>query len=703
MKHNKRMAAAMLAAAMLATNSAGLTAAAVTPYYHSFSYSCTDAVMEAVEQDFTEELLAEVEAKESAENKGVFRRTVEIWKKHGMYTPCIDGEPIVYADPESTGNVSLFAKDLYDMPALYYHPAEKKISYFVVQYLDEELAQGAQENGTVWLLNRLNPFADEESDILVYPSYDYAEEAQVNVGGVMRQAVIGRDFSDERTFCHFVYEDLLIKAACTIGEDADISSVLSSLTFQKENSLQVVDAVALHKFLMGKGKLSKDHHKKMDMTGDGVIDAFDLALMKRRLIEKRRPAQQQPQTQNVQMHKENTYAVTKEGWDAAFADASYVFTSPEQFEQELGSLVKAPVLRHLQKTYTADFFKENILCFKLVPVTEMQTLKVDTGAITIGDTIEIPYSFSGTAKYGSMVTAAELVLPKKSCQNQEIVWKQKDAKPITVKYSTESLYGVETQRNNDEALISTQEEMISFLSSTINEEGIADFKERYPESFFEENSLHMMLAWGHASGYALADAVKCGDTISLTLRKNDEYGCVEQSIRIAELSKADLEGAQLELRYFSGMYSPISNDADYIYGPIDRQALVVQSVDYAEESDIELIYIPELLIGCGIEPLAHCIRSVPMQEGGYMPITGEYTDPTWDEDFVYDYETPITFEGEDFRLVWREEGVCVQMKTSPDAETFEKTYIWEDPYQAEYFCTEHEQFYCVECDYEEYE
>ncbi len=690
----------MLAAAMLATNSAGLTAAALTPYYHSFSYSCTDAVMEAVEQDFTEELLAEVEAKESAENKGVFRRTVENWKKHGMYTPCIDGEPILYKDPESTGNVSLFAKDLYDMPALYYHPAEEKISYLVVQYLDEELAQAAQENGTVWVLNQLNPFADEESGILVYPSYDYAEEAQVNVGGVMRQAVIGRDFSDERTFCHFVYEDLLVKAACTIDEDADISSVLSSLTFQKENSLQVVDAVALHKFLMGKDKLSDINRKKMDLTGDGVIDAFDLAVMKRKLIEKRRPAQQ---TQDVRMSTENTSALTSDGWDAAFADAFYVFTGPEQFEAELGSLVKAPVLRHLQKTYTADFFKENILCFKLIPVAEGETLNVHTDAITIGDTIEIPYSFTGTAEYGSVVTAAELVLPKKSYQDQEIVWKQKDAKPVTVKYSTESLYGVEIQRNNDEALISTQEEMINFLSDTINEEGIADFKERYPESFFEENSLHMTFAWGHAPSYALADAVKCGDTISISLKENGAYGCVEQSLGIVEVNKADLDGGQVELRCFSGMDSPIANNADYYYGPINRQALVVQSVDYAEESDIELIYISELLIGCEVRTLAHCIKSVPMQESGYMPITEEYTDPTWDEDFVYDYETPITYEGEDFRLVWREEGICVQMKTSPDAETYEKVYIWEDPYQAEYFCEEHEQFYCVECDYEEYE
>jgi hypothetical protein len=185
----------------------------------------------------------------------------------------------------------------------------------------------------------------------------------------------------------------------------------------------------------------------------------------------------------------------------------------------------------------------------------------------------------------------------------------------------------------------------------------------------------------------------------MTLRKNDEYGCVEQSLRIAEISKADLEGAQLELRYFNGMYSHITNHAAYYYGPFHSQTLVVQSVDYAEETDVELLYIPEQLIGCGVEPLVHCIKSVPMQEAGYNPITEEYTDPTWDENFVFDNETPVTYEGKDFRMVWRNEGVCVQMKTGPDAETFEKVYIWEDPYRGEYFCEEHELFYC-ECFYE---
>ncbi len=462
----------------------------------------------------------------------------------------------------------------------------------------------------------------------------------------------------------------------------------------------VTDVVALHKFLMCKGKLSKDHHKKMDMTGDGVIDAFDLAVMKRKLIEKRRPAQQ---VENVQLRMESTRAVTKWGWYDAFEDEAHVFTSPDQFE-ELGSLVKAPVLRHLQKTYTAEFFEENVLCFKLMPVTDMQTLKVDTDAIAIGDTIEIPYSIADTAEEGKMVTAVELVLPKKHYREQEVLWKQKNEKPITVEYSTESLYPMNIDLTNAEALISTQAEMIEFLSSTLSEDGIADFKERYPASFFEEKSLHMALAYDGAPQYELAKAVKNGDTIRISLMKEGEYGMSSgfytQTLRIAEMNKSDLEGAQLELKCFDGMCGPISDDAKYYSGRFRNQNLAVQYVDYAEETDVELFFNTYMILSIGADSFPHFIKNVPMQKGGYRPIAGEYTISEREEN---DFESPVTYEGKDFRMVWRNEGVCVQMKTSPDAETYEKVYIWENPYQGESFCEKHEIFYCEECGFEEQE
>ena len=463
------------------------------------------------------------------------------------------------------------------------------------------------------------------------------------------------------------------------------------------NEYVVTDAVALHKFLMGKGKLSKDHHKKMDMTGDGVIDAFDLALMKRRLIEQRKPAQK---VENAQLRMESTRAVTEYGWYDAFEDEALVFTSPADLEWCGG--VKAPVLRHLQKTYTAEFFEENILCVKILPVMDEQDLNVDIDAITVGDTIEIPYSIADTAKDGDMVTIAELTLPKKYYKEQEIVWKQKNAKPVTVEYYTESLYGKNVDLTNAEALISTQGEMVKFLSSTINADSIAEFKIRYPASFFEEKSLHMTFAYDNVPRYELAKAVKCGDTISISLMKEGEYGMAsgfyQQTISVAEINKSDLEGAQLEMRCFDEKDVLIREDAVYYSGRFRNQNLAVQYLDYADETDVELYFNTYMLQSVGADSFPHFIKNVPMQKGGYRPIVDEYTVSECEEN---DFESPVTYEGKDFRMVWRDGCVCVQMKTSPDAETFEKVYIWENPDQGESFCEKHEVFYCEECGYEE--
>lgn len=452
----------------------------------------------------------------------------------------------------------------------------------------------------------------------------------------------------------------------------------------------VTDVVALHKFLMGKHTLSKNNFQKMDMTGDGVIDAFDLAVMKRKMIEKRK------NTKKITCEEIRTHitdALTESGWDAAFADESYVFTSSDQFETVLGDLVKPAVLRSLQKTYTEDFFKENVLCFKVIPTTTDGVLTVDTENITVSDSIEIPYSVSEENVYGRGATAVELVLSKKSCQEKKVVWKQKNTTPVSVKFTTESIFTLTNERNNGAACIYSQEEMVNFLSGTMEEEGIAIYQERYPESFFEENMLYMRLSWGHATQYALGSAAKCGDDISITLYSEDSYGCVEQALDIVEINKSDLGDGTVNLRFFNGMHSEIESCTEFYYGPLGN-AVYVKETEYFDETDVELIYLHEVTIGCEPYVLKHCIKTVPMQESGYMPFTEQYEQ---NGDYTpVDDEVEVS-EGEDFKIHWRYDGVMVELKTSSDAETYEKVYIWEDPYSEEYFCYEHEKMYCEEC------
>ena len=54
-----------------------------------------------------------------------------------------------------------------------------------------------------------------------------------------------------------------------------------------EKEVNVTDVISLQKYLLGYRQMRQAEWKRMDQNGDGYIDVFDLALLKRRLLEKR--------------------------------------------------------------------------------------------------------------------------------------------------------------------------------------------------------------------------------------------------------------------------------------------------------------------------------------------------------------------------------------------------------------------------------
>ena len=51
---------------------------------------------------------------------------------------------------------------------------------------------------------------------------------------------------------------------------------------------ELTDVVKLQKHLLGKAPADQKMRALMDLDGDGVLDTYDLALMKRELLEQRR-------------------------------------------------------------------------------------------------------------------------------------------------------------------------------------------------------------------------------------------------------------------------------------------------------------------------------------------------------------------------------------------------------------------------------
>lgn len=60
--------------------------------------------------------------------------------------------------------------------------------------------------------------------------------------------------------------------------------MVTDTTEPEEPKHQLTDVVRLQKFLLGKERVPKSQRPQLDLNGDGDIDVFDLALMKRELL-----------------------------------------------------------------------------------------------------------------------------------------------------------------------------------------------------------------------------------------------------------------------------------------------------------------------------------------------------------------------------------------------------------------------------------
>ncbi len=273
-KHRRIFAA--LTAAMLAGSASGVSAAAtVPPAYFHHSYESFDEMEDMLPTTFTQELIETIDAEYYAGNEGGFEAAISLWLENGVPVPCMDGEPMKSRNDENS--VNFYISDLFELPALYYHPENDGWSYIVMQYLDEAQAELAEKNGIRALMDSLSPGA----------VYDGSEDISLNIDGKATEALLGRTLDDERSYFHFVCGNLLIKAACIVSPEQAPDDFFGELSFERaQGSLAVVDAVALQKYLLCGRTLEKAQHRKLDVTNDGVVNAFDLALVKRKLIAK---------------------------------------------------------------------------------------------------------------------------------------------------------------------------------------------------------------------------------------------------------------------------------------------------------------------------------------------------------------------------------------------------------------------------------
>lgn len=703
MKKHRQLFAAFTAA-LLAVSASGITAAATTPpaFFHH-SYDTAEEMADALQTAFTPELIEEIESQYYTENAGGFEKALALWQENGVPEPYFKGEPMGYG-LDGGKALNFYVADLFGLPAVYYHPAIEDWSYITVQYLDEEQAALAQEDGISALMYELvfDPQEGEE-----YPVYDDREEITLNVNGTETTAIVGRELDDERTYFHFVYDDLLIKAACVVDPNQSPDDFFRWMSFEKmggelppseeeellpseeiieeeqtngdvngNGEVDILDVVILNRALLGAEKLTKTAEKLVDVDGDGKPTASDSLLIMKYLVklipslDAEDPAPASKVTAEICI--DQTMAVSDEGWNAVHSDtASYVIKSAEQLATDLQPLFGNAVTRSLQKTYDEKFFEENVLLFKILPFSGSEKVTVAEDDVTMKNgkmNVGYSYSESKADMYGAALV--QVAVPKSAYNDETVVWTEKDAKSVSVALETESVYTIAVNRVWDKAMIHSTQELKDFLSQSLTEEGIAMYAEKYPEEFFEGNTLYMQLAWGHAPGYTCdGTAMKKDGVITINAIKTQSYGCVEQILHTAVLDKNDAADAQVVLR-------TIRSDADEMHGEYTmfsspdgyHPGVYVNLYQFNDEYEMEIGW---LLEGGDCMYLADKVTSVPM-ESGYMPFDGNY-------EYSEDEECNVYCIGEAFEIQWLSEEIVIQYKSAENSDEMKNVklnYPW---------------------------
>ncbi len=441
--------------------------------------------------------------------------------------------------------------------------------------------------------------------------------------------------------------------------------------------VDILDVVILNKALLGAEKLTKDAEKLVDVDGDGKPTAADSLLIMKYLVklipsldaEELSPADEVTAETRI----DKTMAVTDEGWDAVRSDtASYVIKSGEQLTTNLQPLFGDAVTRSLKKTYDEKFFEENILLFKLLPLSGSEDVTVAQDDVTMKNgKLNIGYSYTEIKSdmYGAALV--QITVPRDAYNAEEVVWTEKNVQPVSITLETDSVYVYSKTRENAEAMIHSTQELKDFLGQALDESGVAKYAEKYPEEFFEKNTLYMELAWGHAPGYE-CDGVgtKTGDKITVNAWKTMNYGCVEQILHIAVLDKKDAQGAQVVLRTLDDRAEELHGEYNLFNSPDGYYpGLYVNMYNFNDQYEMEIGWLIEdedCMYG------TYKVTSVPM-ENGYMPFDGscEYSEDEDGNEYCI---------GESFEIHWLSEEMIVKFRTaenSTEMKTVKLGYPWD--------------------------
>lgn len=202
------------------------------PNYPSFSYDSIDELYDGLMNEFTDEIITEIESDERGIYKGTFRAfLMGRQNKKDIYVPYYQGERIPFRNEEGFANITVLPSDWLERPWIWFHCG--LTSRIMTMYLDDNLIQEANNKGCSWLLNQLYPDAPNVGNIKDYPHYKKIYEQELGLADRKVNALV-YEFQDESDkYVNFVYDGILVSiCADARGIDDEWFSQLSFEPFK---------------------------------------------------------------------------------------------------------------------------------------------------------------------------------------------------------------------------------------------------------------------------------------------------------------------------------------------------------------------------------------------------------------------------------------------------------------------------------------
>ena len=188
---------------------------------HTKNYESVADLIKGFSNDFSDDILRDIDEMQSEDGGGSFRKFVENRKTaKNLHIPYFNNSPMPTREKDEYSNIALFINELFKQPSIwFYPPAGESNAYIAVTYLEtllsDEIIREANEKGCSWLLKQIDPEFLNVDNLKSYPEYEktiksiYEKEIALQKKHV--KAVIREFYDDSRQLIFFVYDGLLIR------------------------------------------------------------------------------------------------------------------------------------------------------------------------------------------------------------------------------------------------------------------------------------------------------------------------------------------------------------------------------------------------------------------------------------------------------------------------------------------------------------